>query len=218
MKHLKIIVILIIVVCAFSGFKKEKAKILIVGDSISIGYTSFVKESLSEVAEVFHNPGNAQHTGTGLQNIEKWIGDEKWDIIQINWGLWDLCYRHPDSKVQGQRDKVHGTITFNPEAYEKNLDAIVKLIRKKSNAKIIFVSTTYVPEQEAGRFSKDAIIYNKISRRVMEAHSVIINDIYDASKEIHSKYGKGNDDVHYTPKGYEALGEHIAGFLKQELQ
>lgn len=107
MKKIVRILLLFVVVITAIAFSKKKQKVLIVGDSISIGYTPFVKESLKEVAEVVHNPGNAKHTGNGLKHIEDWIGDEQWDIIHFNWGLWDLCYRHPDSKVQGQRDKAN---------------------------------------------------------------------------------------------------------------
>jgi lysophospholipase L1-like esterase len=208
---------LVLLVFATTSFKPEKAKILIIGDSISMGYTPFVKENLKEIADVFHNPGNAQHTGNGLKNIESWIVADDWDIIQFNWGLWDLCYRHPDSKVQGQRDKINGTISVNAKDYQKNLDAIVKLIRKNSKAELVFVTTTYVPEGEAGRFMEDARKYNEIARRVMNANKVKINDIYSLSKEIHLEYGKGNDDVHYTEKGYELIGQHIADYLKQEI-
>ena len=44
-------------------------RILIIGDSISLGYTPNVKEMFQGRAEVVHNPGNAQHTGTGLEQI-----------------------------------------------------------------------------------------------------------------------------------------------------
>ena len=83
----------------------EKPKVLIIGDSISIGYTPFVKEVLKHEAIVKHNSENAQHSGTGLLKLDTWIGNKKWDIIQFNWGHWDLCYRHPDVKVYGNRDK-----------------------------------------------------------------------------------------------------------------
>lgn len=63
---------------------EDNPKILIIGDSISIGYTPFVQNNLQERADVFHNPGNAQHTGTGLKKIEEWIGEVEWDIIQFN--------------------------------------------------------------------------------------------------------------------------------------
>lgn len=94
-----VLVIVCVVFISFSG--RKKANVLIIGDSISNGYTPFVQKNLGTVAEVFHNPGNGKHTGNGLENIEDWVGDTDWDIIQFNWGLLDLCYRHPDSKVQG---------------------------------------------------------------------------------------------------------------------
>jgi hypothetical protein len=45
------------------GYKPKEPKILIIGDSISMGYFSKVKEALATKAIVLHNPGNAQHTG-----------------------------------------------------------------------------------------------------------------------------------------------------------
>jgi len=195
-----------------SNYKKKK--ILIIGDSISIGYTPFVKKNLGNVY-VKHNIGNAQDTKFGAENVNKWLGNEKWDIIQINWGLWDFCYRNEDSKVQGNRDKISGKITTSIEDYEINLDKIIGIIRKKSNAKIIFVTTTFVPEDELGRFQKDVQSYNEVAKQVMRKYNVDVNDIYDESVNIHKKYGKGLDDVHYTKKGYEKLGKLISNFIKK---
>ncbi|SOE23695.1 Lysophospholipase L1 [Spirosomataceae bacterium TFI 002] len=209
--------VLITLLISLSSSVQDTPKILIIGDSISIGYTPFVKKHFEGKAEVFHNSGNAQHTGTGLEKIEEWIGDEDWDIIQINWGLWDLCYRYPDSKVQGNRDKINGQITFPLAEYEQNLDEIVKLIKAKTNAKLIFVTTSYVPEHEAGRFTKDPQKYNMVAKKVMKKHSVIINDIYKSSIPIHHQDGKGNNDVHYNSEGYKKLAALISGFLEKEL-
>lgn len=206
-----------ILILIWSGCAKHKPKILIVGDSISLGYTPYVREDLQGIAQVYHNRGNAQHTGTGLDSIETWIGTKDWDIIQFNWGLWDLCYRHPDSKTQGNRDKVHGTITYELEDYGKNLDSIVQWMKAKSDAKLIFVTTTYVPEDEAGRYQEDAIRYNQLAKRIMEENGVVINDIYEASRRIHRHYGKDSGDVHYLPEGYRALAKEITDFLKGEM-
>lgn len=197
---------------------EEKPKILVIGDSISIGYTPFVQEKFGESAIVVHNPGNAQHTGTGLDKIEEWIGEEDWDIIQFNWGLWDLCYRHPDSKEYGNRDKINGTLTYSLEEYQANLDALVTKIKKLSNAKLIFFSTTYVPENEAGRFKKDPKKYNQVAKKVMKEHRVLINDLYKPSISIHKSNGLGDNDVHYTPEGYKQLGEIIYEFLEKEIR
>ena len=91
--------------CTGAVRSDKDPRILIIGDSISIGFTPFVMEMFQGRAEVFHNPGNAQHTRTGLEMIELWLGDEDWDLIHFNWGLWDLCYRHSDGKRQGKKDK-----------------------------------------------------------------------------------------------------------------
>lgn len=201
-----------------TGSVQEKPRVLIIGDSISIGYTPFVKESLDSVADVFHNPGNAQHAGTGLDKIEDWIVGEEYNIIQFNWGLWDLCYRHTDSKTQGNRDKINGEITHTVEEYTAKLDSIVSILKKTTEAKLLFLTTTYVPENEAGRFKRDAIRYNEAAKAVMEKHSVAVNDIYEQSLEIHKMHGKGLDDVHYSTQGYKRLGELVAKFLKKEVE
>ncbi len=215
--HKNNILVWVIFVFILTSFSAKKPKILIIGDSISIGYTPFVKKHFSENAIVGHNPGNAQHTGTGLEKVKEWIGEEDWDIIQFNWGLWDLCYRDPNSKVQGSRDKVNGKITFTLEEYENNLERIIQSIRQVSNAKLIFVTTSYIPEHEAGRFQNDAQKYNKVSKRVMSKYNIIVNDIYKKSKAIHKGYGKGTDDVHYTEQGYKKLGKEISDFLSVEI-
>ena len=105
---------------------QEKPKILIVGDSISLGYTPFVQKNLKNIADVSHNQGNARDTGTGLENIEAWIANNKWDIIQFNWGLWDLSYINPNSKEQFNMDKINGKVTFNVHDYGHNLESIIK--------------------------------------------------------------------------------------------
>ncbi len=76
-----------------------------------------MKELLGGKAIVSHNEGNAQHTGTGMEKIQEWIGEEDWDIVQFNWGLWDLAYRHEDSKEQGQRDKVNDIYEYSKEVH-----------------------------------------------------------------------------------------------------
>ncbi|MEG3656160.1 SGNH/GDSL hydrolase family protein [Arenibacter palladensis] len=200
------------------GYKPKEPKILIIGDSISIGYFSKVKEAMADKAIVMHNPGNAQHTGTGLEKIKDWIGNEDWDIIQFNWGLWDLCYRHPDSKVYGNRDKIKGAITYDLQTYRQNLEELVSILKASTSAKLIFVTTTYVPINEAGRFTKDVPEYNAIAKAVMKKNGVIINDIYKKSIAIHHKNGVGDNDVHYNKEGYKELGELIVPVLNKTLK
>jgi len=187
-------------------------RVLIIGDSISIGYTPFVQDMLKDRAEVLHNPGNAQHTGTGLEKLDEWLGAKSWDLIHFNWGLWDLCYRHPDATAYGNRDKIRGTQTLSVEAYQANLETLVIRL-KQTNASLVWASTTPVPPGEAGRFKGDAIRFNAAAKMVMDTHGIPINDlyayIYNRMDEFQIRYG----DVHFTQKGYEYLAKAVVEWI-----
>ena len=105
-------------------FKPDPAlpNVLILGDSISIGYTLGVRARLRGQANVFRplaasraRPENCRDTRFGLEQLEAWISGHKWDVIHFNWGLWDLCYRNPAAKNSGNRDKAGGTMAGAPE-------------------------------------------------------------------------------------------------------
>jgi len=206
MKHIVLIfsILLTLVSC-----NDKIDNILIIGDSISGGYTPYLKSGLEGKALVAHNKGNAQHTGVGIEKLDEWISDTiKWDIIVFNFGLHDLCYRHPDSELYGNRDKINGTLTHSPDEYQKNLDIIAGRL-KKTGAKLIFVSTSYVPPEEGGRFEGDDLIYNERARSVMNKHKIEYLDINPLSKEVHSTEGVGTDDVHFSKEGSRQLAEPI---------
>ncbi len=193
----------------FSRGGRHLPRVLIIGDSISIGYTPFVKKLLAGKAGVFHNRGNAQDTWNGLNKLDRWLGRDDWDVIHFNWGLWDLCYRHPDSKVYGRRDKRIGTLSTSLVQYEINLGKLVRRL-KQTRAKLIWASTTPVPVGETGRFIGDDLQYNAAARRIMQKYDVRINDfhahILDQMEIYQIRYG----DVHFTKEGYRYLAEKVA--------
>ena len=198
-------------------------KVLILGDSISIAYTLPVRQALQGKANVFRplqpngQPENCGDTTRGLASLEKWLGDTRWDVIHFNWGLWDLCYRHPGSKQSGNRDKVNGRVSTPPEDYERNLETLVVKL-KRTGAKLIWASTTMVPEGEAGRFVGDDEKYNAIAARVMEKHGVPINDLHAASKRFPAELFVKPGDVHFTPQGSSRLAAQVAGRISAALE
>ena len=64
-------------------------RVLLIGDSISIGYTLPVRELLKGKANVHRIPGNGGPTTNGLKNLDEWLAG-KWDVIHFNFGLHDL--------------------------------------------------------------------------------------------------------------------------------
>ena len=191
-------------------------RVLLIGDSISIGYTLSAREALKGAANVHRIPTNGGPTSKGLSNIEAWLGSSKWDVIHFNWGLHDLCYRHPDSKTQGNRDKVNGSVTHSVEEYSRNLEKLVVRM-KKTGSRLIFATTTPVPQGEAGRKVGDDILYNKAALTVMRKHKVSINDLHGLMANRMSQFGIRPGNVHFTPEGSMLLAEKVAKALKKAL-
>ncbi|MDE3184362.1 MAG: SGNH/GDSL hydrolase family protein [Bacteroidota bacterium] len=207
--RLKNFLVCISMVAVLFGFEPSKPKILIIGDSISIGYTPFVKSKLENKALVFHCKGNAQYSSYGLTKLNDWLGNEHWDIIQFNWGLWDICYRDPNKPVDyTNRDKINGKINTTKEDYKANLEAIISRL-KQTKAKLIFVTTTCVPDNEPGRYDKDVQDYNAIAIQVMKENNIPVNDLYSISKQIHKDDGLGDNNVHYKAVGYQKLAVKV---------
>lgn len=196
---------------AFANPKDHPARpnVLIIGDSISIGYTVPVRKLLKGKADVYRIPTNGKYASFGLKNLDKWIGNRKWDVIHFNWGLWDICYRNPKSKNQGHRDKVNGSLTTTPEQYKKIMTEII-LKLKGTNATLIWCSTTPVPEFEVGRRQGDEIAYNNIVKEIADKNGVIIDDLHSHAllKTPEIQINKG--DVHFTKEGYLHLAEKVA--------
>lgn len=137
-------------------------------------------------------------------------------MIHFNWGLHDLCYRSPESKAQGNRDKVNGKQSVPIEEYEKNLEAIVGRL-EKTGARLIFATTTVVPEGEVGRVVGDDERYNTAAVRLMQKHGVVINDLHATSKAFPAHFFVGPGNVHFTNQGSEALAEQVMAAIETAL-
>ncbi len=212
--------LLVVILAPLTTFAEQPTqklpKVLIIGDSISIGYTNDVKKLLAGKADVQRIRGNGQHTTTGVAKIDAWLGEQKWDVIHFNWGLWDLCYRHPESKVQGRRDKVNGTLTTTLADYETNLKKIVARL-KKTDAKLIWAATTPVPADEAGRIQGDAVKYNAVAKKIMDASDIAIDDLHSHILPQQAKYQTAPGNVHFVPAGSRFLAEKVAESILQQL-
>ena len=180
-------------------------RVLLIGDSISIGYTLPTRELLKGKANVHRIPTNGGPTKNGTANIEKWLGTGKWDVIHFNWGIHDLKFM-PDGKRQ-----------VEPEDYEKNLRTLVARM-KATGAKLIWATTTPIPDGElvpARKFGKVAE-YNAIAKKIMTEHGVAIDDL-NAAITPHIAELQNAKDVHYKPEGYAFLAKQVAASIEAAL-
>lgn len=194
-------------------------RVLLIGDSISIGYTVQTRALLKGKANVHRVPTNAGDTGRGINGLPKWLKtlDGKWDVIHFNWGLWDLCYRNPKSRNQGRRDKVNGKLTHTIKQYTDNLEKLVTALQK-TRAELIFATTTPVPEGELGRKLGDDLKYNAAATKLMRKHGIAINDLHAVMAGKMKKYGVKPGDVHFTRQGSELLAKQVAKAISAALE
>ena len=149
--------------------------------------------------------------------VHQRLGETDWDVIHFNWGLHDLCYRHPDAKVYGNRDKVNGTIAVPLDQYEKNLETLVQRL-KQTGATLIWASTTKVPEGEAGRNVGDDARYNAVAAKIMKKHGIAINDLHALSATFEPSLFTKPGDVHYTKQGSVRLAKQVTEAILAELE
>ena len=187
-------------------------RVLLIGDSISIGYTVPVRRLLEGKANVHRAPTNCGPTTRGLAQLDKWLGDDKWDVIHFNWGLHDLKYMDDKGRLVPV-EKGHQQVPI--EQYAKNLEELVKRL-KKTGAKLIWASTTPVPEGATGRVKGDEVRYNAAARKIMEKYGVAIDDLYAAALPRLAEIQRPKN-VHFTPQGSEFLAKHVAESILEAL-
>jgi hypothetical protein len=179
--------------------------VLLIGDSISIGYTLPVRGQLKGKANVYRPLINCGATIRGVELIDEWLGDTGWAVIHFNFGLHDLKY--VDANGQMAKPPESGTQFVPIEDYEKNLGLIVTRL-EQTGAHVIWCSTTPVPEGSNGRIKGDADRYNEAASRVASSHSLAVDDLYSfAYTRLGSIQQPAN--VHFTEDGSAILGGQV---------
>jgi acyl-CoA thioesterase-1 len=185
-------------------------RVLLIGDSISVGYTLPVRKLLEGKANLLRIPVNGGPTSRGVEFLSEWLGTRKWDVIHFNWGLHDIK-RLKDGKVD-----VSGGWQVPAEQYEKNLEALVAKL-EATGAKLIWGCTTPVPEGAGGRIPGDEIKANAIAERVMKRHGIPMDDLYAHVLPRLGQYQRPAN-VHFTPEGYDFLATRVAQSILDALE
>lgn len=187
-------------------------RVLLIGDSISMGYTVPVRELLKGVANVHRPLTNCGPTTRGVEELDRWLGNGRWDVIHFNFGLHDLKY--VDEKGQNASPEK-GKVQVPIENYKKNLDAMAVRM-KKTGAKLVFATTTPVPEKEPARRADSDRAYNAAAREVLARHRVAVNDL---NALVRGRKGEGQlpNNVHFTADGYRALAGQVAAEVRKAL-
>ncbi len=221
MRTIPAVAVVVALSCAGSapaGAAEPAAKrVLILGDSISMGYTPVVQEALKDVAVVVRPRENCEGTTKGAKEVRRWLALEGggWDVIHFNFGLHDL--KRVDAKTGKNSNDPKDPRQAEPEAYEKQLREIVAAL-KETKAKLVYAATTPVPAGGVTphRDPEDPPRYNAIARKIMEESGVAVNDLHAFAlprlKEIQLP-----KNVHFTKDGSRLLAGEVVRHLREAL-
>jgi len=197
------------------GYKREKSagretswdyvkddpklpRVLVIGDSISRGYTLPLRHALNGKVNLHRAPENCGPTSNGLKKLDIWLGDpsNRWDVITFNFGIHDR--KTPDA------------------VYVKNLKAIVTKLQA-SGAQLIWVNTTPVPKGANEHVEGNSERVNALASSIMTELNIPIVDLYSKVKEVPSEHTIPNN-CHFRDGGYEILGSAVAAQILSVLK
>ena len=187
-------------------------KVLLIGDSIREGYCPFVKEYLSDVADVRYPGVNNRYSQMVLSELAKSMSyfenPAELDVVVCNSGHWDET--HNDMSE----------FSLNSlEVYGKMLERIFKRIKVFApNAVLIFPLTSSINNYFKGekRMTNEGTEkYNEVAIKVLTPLGVKFIDHYEFTKNcVDSDY---LDIVHFTPEFNKKLGKFTADFIREYL-
>jgi hypothetical protein len=188
-------------------------KIVLIGDSIRMGYDKYVKDALSGTAQVFYPNENCRFAEYVLRCAHEWKRDGEWgddvDLVHWNAGLWDVIELFGDGPLT--------SLSYYAEAIER-IDKRLRMLFPK--AKIVFATSTKVNEKLCGfefrRRNEIIEKYNAEAIRVLSNTDTVINDLYSLTKTFPDSYH--SDWVHYyTPEATEVIGGRVLSVICQLL-
>ena len=171
-------------------------RVLLIGDSVSRGYTQPTRVALAGKANVHRAPANCGPTASGLKNLDVWLGAGKWDVIHFNFGIHDRATPAAD--------------------YVKRLEEIVTRL-EKTGAKLIWASTTPIPDNPAQKQTAQSVVEkNALAAEVMKKHVIPTDDLFGAMTPRLKEF-QPPLDVHYTGAGYDFLGVKVGESILSRL-
>jgi len=192
-------------------------KVLLLGDSIRMGYDEYVRDILKDKCEVYcdetDNGRFAAYTLWQANQLFRKYG--QFDVVHWNNGYWDMNIEAPMTEA------VHPI-----DEYIHFLKRIIGEIRR-NGAAIIFATTTPVLRRGSSldntgtgvniKYNNDWVVqYNEAARRLAAEENMTVNDLYSLMLQDANFY-KCEDSLHLTEEGYRLCAEQAAKLILEKL-
>ena len=190
----------------------DKPSVILIGDSICMGYRPHVQERLSGEVDILGIEGNGGDSSRMLKNLDEWVINRDADLIHFNCGLHDLKFER-DTKVYQQ----------SLDVYEANLRRIVERLQGEAKSRLAWATTTPVINERHNavkgfdRYLRDVQAYNRVATAIITEAGIPIDDLYSAVQNDDVEACLGADGVHMTERGNKVLTDAVSSFILGQL-
>ncbi len=174
-------------------------RVLLIGDSFTVGYFSGVEERLEDVAYV-------GYLATSRSVCDPIFFDELQTVL-----------KQYDYEVVHFNNGLHGW-GYSEEQYRQGLQHFLQVLRSKApNAQLIWAQSTPHDIEPGQTNSKNRRIHarNQIARQIMGDAGIPMNDLYKLC--IHRSELYSGDNVHFNNNGKELQAGQAASLVRERL-
>lgn len=209
-----------------------KKKVLLIGDSIRLGYQEQVRALLGNGVEVYAPEENCRYAKYALWGMHRWVdsfGNPKFDAVHFNAGIWDLHRCTADGEIFTPIREYADTIrrlglqmkSYTENVIYANTIPANRKLDDSLNAFNPFINTapgykkvhlTVGMEEWNG----DVRRYNAAAGTEMEKLHIPVNDLYSPIAVDTDRY-ISTDGIHASAEGYQLLAKLVAQRIKEIL-
>ncbi len=190
------------VLCVSVVKSQNPARVLIVGDSISLGYGQFIADWLPKTYSVTRIPTNGGSSANLLAHAEAWIIRPQPNIIIVNAGIHDCTANGSRIGAQTTRDE-----------YAQNMSRIIRKIKSDTDARLIVLTTTPLNEAITGSWpdvarNSEIDARNDILRTICAREGV---ELLDLNAVIRPRVAElTSDGIHRNAEGDRITAQFVA--------
>lgn len=187
-------------------------KVILIGDSIRMGYQPFVRQELADCANVWGPEENGGTSANVLAHLDEWAISRPAEIIHLNCGLHDLG---------GAFDAADPGALLSQ--YRANLEEIFGRILDETGARLIWAATTPVNERWQHKnwgfdqIQAEGLAYNTASVEIARRKDILVNDLYSVVMDAGRDTLLQEDGIHFTESGYRVLGRAVARVIRRAM-
>ena len=189
-------------------------KIVLIGDSIRLGYEAYVRAAFRDVAEVYAPTENCRFAHYVFRYLHEWKSLGTWpsdvDVVHWNAGLWDVIHFFGDEAQTA------------PASYAEVIARIDRRLRVLfPKAKMIFATSTSVDEEaykaaSYKRSNAEIAAYNRLALEALADTDTVIDDLYPLTLTLPSS--ARSDLTHFNnDEGCRYLGSWVTASIARVL-